>query len=186
MQLDKRIVWALLGIMIVVQLAIPASMIGTNEIVKSEGKRMEFRVAPIDPNDPFRGKFIVLDFEHDVVPNRSHDYWEGGELAYAVLGRDSFGYYLPIKVSKTIPLNQEYLEMRVRYSSDSQVWLDYPFDKFYMEESKAPLAEDLYFEMSRDEAQHVYAVVYVKDGKAVLEDVQINGVSIVELTNVVD
>ncbi len=59
--------------------------------------------------------------------------------------------------------------------------LEFPFTKFYMEETKAADAEKLYWETLRDNSKTIYALVYIKDGDAVLKDVCIDGVSIKEL-----
>jgi len=50
-----------------------------------------------------------------------------------------------------------------------------------MDEDKALAAENLYFESLADTTKRTYAVVYIKEGKAVLQDVQIDGVSVVDL-----
>jgi uncharacterized membrane-anchored protein len=179
---DKRIIWLLIVAMILVQLLVPASMIWSKEKILSEGEIMHFRVAPIDPNDPFKGKFVILDFEQQTVPNPTGEEWEFGELGYALLTQDSMGYYYPYSLSKTIPEDEQFLEMNVRYSSGVKITVEYPFEKFYMEEYKAPVAEEIYFDAMREGEIEAYAVVYVNNGKAVLEDVQIDGVSIVELS----
>ena len=59
--------------------------------------------------------------------------------------------------------------------------IDYPFDRYYMEESKAYDAELTYRKSQLDTSQIAYALVSIKDGEAVLKDVLINGVSIREI-----
>jgi hypothetical protein len=59
-----------------------------------------------------------------------------------------------------------------------KVFIEYPFDRFYMEESKAFDAERLYSETQGDSTKKTYAVVNVRNGNAVLMDVHINGVPI--------
>ena len=51
-----------------------------------------------------------------------------------------------------------------------------PFDRYYMEETKAPTAEHTYREHNRrgQTNQTAYAVVRIRDGDAVLEDLCIN------------
>lgn len=179
---DKRFIGFLLGVMIAAQIYVPASMIWSNEQVIDQGKLMKFRIAPIDPNDPFRGKFIVLDFEENFVHNRNGESYRSGESAYAVIFEDSLGYAFPYSLHKELPITEglDYLQLTVVGSSKEGFWIEYPFNKFYMEESKAPLAEELYFEIIADTTHEIYALVYIKDGNAVLDDVQIDGVSIVD------
>lgn len=47
-----------------------------------------------------------------------------------------------------------------------------------MEEFKAPEAETIYRESIRDTARLTYALVYIKNGEAVLKDVIVDGLSI--------
>ncbi len=50
-----------------------------------------------------------------------------------------------------------------------------------MDEFKAKGAEELYRESIRDINQETYALVYIKDGLAVLKDVILDGVPIKEM-----
>ena len=59
--------------------------------------------------------------------------------------------------------------------------IEYPFNRFYVEESKASKAEGLYTNSQMDTSQVAYALVRVKMGKAILQDVRINERSIVDL-----
>lgn len=178
---DKRVIWILLALMMAVQLYIPASMIWGKERIIEEGELMKFRIAPIDPNDPFRGKFIILSYLENTVENEAEEYWEYGEKAFAILREDSFGYAYPIGLQREKPANGYFVKVSVMSSSNESVWIEYPFNKYFMEESKAPLAEKLYFEAIMDGDIDIYALVYINDGEAVLEDVQIDGISIEEL-----
>ena len=51
--------WAALGL---VQLAVPLSMIVQKEIVHGEGTELRLRLQPVDPADPFRGRYLALRF----------------------------------------------------------------------------------------------------------------------------
>ena len=54
-------------LMVLAQLYVPASMIFQKERVITQGTAYKFRTAPIDPNDPFRGKYITLSFNETGV-----------------------------------------------------------------------------------------------------------------------
>ena len=70
----------------------------------------------------------------------------------------------------------------VSYREDtSHVYVQYPFDRYYMEEFKAPLAEEVQNASMLDSGSVSYAVVKIKDGDAVLMDVVVDGVSIDKL-----
>ena len=73
------------------------------------------------------------------------------------------------------------MEVTIDYVYEGKARFDYSFNRFYMDEDKALAAENLYFESLADTTKRTYAVVYIKEGKAVLQDVQIDGVSVVDL-----
>ena len=60
----------------------------------------------------------------------------------------------------------------------SKLLIEFPFDRFYMEESKAYDAELTYNRTLPDTSQVAYALVNIKNGESVLKDVMINGISI--------
>ena len=63
-----------------------------------------------------------------------------------------------------------------------EINIDYPFERYYMEESKAYDAERTYRESLRDTIEHsTYALVYVKEGRAVVDDVLIDDISIKDI-----
>jgi len=55
-----------------------------------------------------------------------------------------------------------------------------------LEESKAYLAESIYFESLRDNSKITYVLVLVNQGLAVLLELRINETSLVELVNEIE
>jgi uncharacterized membrane-anchored protein len=78
----------------------------------------------------------------------------------------------------------DYIKTRVSYVAledhKSTLFIDYPFDRYYLEESKALAAEQAYAASVRDTTQVTYALVNIKDGVAVLKEVLIGGVPVRE------
>jgi len=169
--------------MAVIQLAVPAKLILDKEHVLTMGTPYKFRTAPIDPSDPFRGKYITLSFDANEfeIPNDSS--WKSDDVVYVHLGTDAEGFARITDITKQPPAdgNIDYVQAKIRYVYDYKVTIEYSFNKYFMEESKAQDAENMYRSTNRDETQVVYALVNVKDGEAVLQDVMINEVSIKDL-----
>lgn len=164
-----------------IQLAIPSKMIFDVEQVTLLGQEYRFRTAPIDPEDPFRGKYVTLEFDAEIYRSaREEEDWSPGEPVYVVLGRDSAGYAIIKTIRKQQPeAAEDYILAKIGYVRIDGIWIEYPFKRFYMEENKAPLAEEKYRELNRrSSGQEVYAVVYVYKGGAALKDVMIDGVSL--------
>jgi uncharacterized membrane-anchored protein len=170
------------------QIYIPASMIGERETIIANGKRFKFETMPVDPADLMRGRYINLFFlENNVVLVGDSSYISGQD-AYIVLEKDADGYAKIHQLTKDKPVKMtDYLKVEIDYiyfkKDTSTVFIEYPFDRYYMEEYKAPKAEELYSESLLDTSSTAYAVVMIKDGEGVLTDVMINERPIKELVD---
>ncbi|NQX91224.1 MAG: GDYXXLXY domain-containing protein [Flavobacteriales bacterium] len=145
------------------------------ESILINGEVLKFRTAPLDPNDFLRGKYVRLSFAQrscDCDISLSYD-----QPVYVTFEMDEDGFAKPKQIHTQIP-EESYLKTKARKSYNSDMcWVELPFNRFYMEESKAPLAESIL--RSRDE-ETVYAEVMLKDGKARIKDVYVDGQSISE------
>lgn len=170
-------------IVALIQLAVPAKLILDKENILSLGAPYKFRTAPIDPYDPFRGKYITLSFDANSfeVPNDSS--WKPRDVVYVHLGTDSAGFARIADITKQPPAddNVDYVKAIIQYVYDDKVTIEYNFNHFYMEETKAQDAEDIYRTSQFDTAQVVYALVNVRKGEAALKDVKINEKSIADI-----
>lgn len=164
-------------------MAVPAKLILDKENILSLGTPYKFRTAPVDPYDPFRGKYITLSFDANQfeVPNDSS--WHTGDVVYVHLGNDSAGYAKIKDLTYQPPAdgNIDYVKARIQYAYGNNVTIEYTFNRFFMEESKAEEAENTYRTLQWDTAQHVYALVNVRNGDAVIKDVMINDKSIADI-----
>lgn len=179
----KKIILPLFALMCLAQWFVPAQMIYDQERVLREGKTYHFKTAPIDPSDPFRGKYITLRFEEDHVEVVNPKEWENAEYVYVSI-IDSAGFAKISTVSMYQPEGADYIKARVSFVSDYEPYtlrIQYPFERFYLEESKASEAERLYWDNRTDSTQVIYAVVSIKDGNAALKDVMLNDRSIVDV-----
>ena len=176
-------IWPLFILMALAQWAVPVQMIMKKDLVLREGIRYKFLVQPIDPNDPFRGKFIVLNFRDNYlkVPAKK-DTRNNNDKVFITFQPDKNGYAKIREISSTKPGRDDYLESEIWYMSQEKdstsIFIEYPFNKFYMEEYKAPEAERVFIERLPDSSQKAYALVSILKGDAVINDVFINDSSI--------
>jgi uncharacterized membrane-anchored protein len=181
----KHLYTGLFAIMVIAQIYVPASMIIQKESTLTSGIPYKFKTAPIDPNDPFRGKYITLGFDADRFHVRDDETWQMGETVYVNLDTDSLGYAMIRSISRhDLDDKSDYIKARAGYLTghgNDILLIEYPMERFYMEESKAYEAEMAYRESQIDTNQVAYAIVRVKAGDAVVEDVLIDGVSVREL-----
>ena len=179
---SKKLLLTAFILVALVQLYVPAKMIWDKESVIEAGLEYKFKTTPIDPSDPFRGKYITLNYEENTVIVSDGQNWVKGESIYVSLTTDNLGFAKIKSISKTKPTeNGSFVEAKVRYSSGNKskkLTIDYPFDRYYMEESKAYDAELAHRESQQDTNQVTYALVSIKNGDAVLKDVLIDGISI--------
>jgi uncharacterized membrane-anchored protein len=177
------LIWPLFIVMALAQWAAPVQMIMKKDLVLSRGIKYKFLAQPIDPNDPFLGKYIVLNFRdnHIKVPAKK-DTRNNNDKIFVTFEADKNGFARIKEIHNTPPGHDDYLESGIWYMSQendsTSIFVEYPFNKFYMEEYKAPKTERIYFERVRDSSQKVYALVSILKGDAVINDVFINDSSI--------
>lgn len=175
----------LIGFLILaaVQIFVPANMISQSEQILTEGIAFKFRTAPIDPTDPFRGKYVVLSFEQNTydITEDEYDQWKAGTSVYVEIENDADGFASIANIHPQDPGIANVVRAKIDYVYQDKLFINYPFTRFYMDEFKAKPAEDLHREIQADSLQESYAVVFVDYGKAALADVQIDGVSIKDL-----
>ena len=186
---DKKVLIIIFVAMVLAQWYVPGSMVLNRETTIKKGQEFKFECLPVDPNDPFRGKYITLRFQADTYSFYSDgsQLWSFGQLVFVTVEQDINGFAKISDVNRTKPKGiSNYFKANIRgdsYSGDNNqrtLTLEFPFNRFYMEEHKAPLAEQLYGEQLRDSTSLVYASVSILEGNAVLKDVIINGESIQE------
>ncbi len=171
-----------------IQLFVPVKMVIEQESILEKGKPYKFKTAPVDPSDPFRGKYITLRFEAEQYRTSDTTEWKNQQIAYVYLSKDIDGFARVEEVRREPPSEErDYFEAKIQhfsiYDQMAQIDLSFPFDRFYMKETKAADAEEAYRKALREERDNIYALVYVKNGKTVLEDVRIGEQSIKEVVS---
>ncbi len=176
-------------VLAIIQLFIPAQMIFNQESILNNGTAYKFKTQPIDPTDPFRGKFITLSYDVNSASTKDKS-WQRYDDVYVYIKTDSLGFAELDTVSKQkLEITNDYVFATVSRFNDKnwniesgyRLYFNLPFDRFYMEESKAYDAELAYRKAQSDSIpNNTYALVYVKDGEAVLDNVFINDVPIAQ------
>lgn len=183
--ISKKIILPIFILVALAQLYVPSKMIYDREEILETGTDYKFSTAPIDPSDLFRGKYIILSYKDNVVDVKNEKSWIATETVYVSLDTDEAGFAKIESISKEKPSeNQDFIKAEVStVSSDgtNKLTIYFPFDRYYMEESKAYDAELVYTKSLQDTTQVAYALVSIKNGDAVLKDVLINGISIKEI-----
>jgi len=181
--LDKKY-WKIIFIaMVAAQLYFPLQMIWSSEKTISEGTEYKFKTVPVDPYDPFRGKYISLRYEIEREKFDIDSPVRRGQVLYALLDIDQDGYARVSKVSLDKPTDDgvDYIKVTSQTRANDQIVLRVPFDRFYMEESLALPAEEYVRSIRRDTTQNVYGLVRVLGDNAILTNIIINGEPIADV-----
>ncbi|RZN82250.1 MAG: hypothetical protein EVB11_09125 [Winogradskyella sp.] len=173
-------------VLALIQIFIPAQMVLSQETVLEKGKPYKFITRPIDPNDPFRGKYITLRYEISSFKTLDTT-WQRGDDVYVYI-KDSLGFAKLDTISKQkIVRDTDYVIGKAKWLNRKNNWnknptrlnFNLPFNRFYMNENKAKPAEDaVRFRRNDSTIKSVYGLVHIKDGTSVLKDVIINSISI--------
>ncbi|MDD5089585.1 MAG: GDYXXLXY domain-containing protein [Candidatus Wallbacteria bacterium] len=159
-----------------VQICVPVFMISDREHTLKSGEQIKLKTAPVDPYDAFRGRYVMLEFQAEAVKKSLFkETPKKGQSVYAGLSQDQNGFATVTSVSRSRP---EGLFIRARTghvsgSDDSTINLIFPADRFYMDEFKAPEAEQAYWGNNSRQRSEAYALLRVRNGKVVLEDLYI-------------
>ena len=159
----KKTLLSVLIITIFVQILIPTYMIWGKYDVLKNGEEVKIKVAPIDPYDAFRGRYVSLWYDDDLS-------YEESQGKYGILEIDEDGFAMVKKVVKEQPKDQLYL------TSGNEDYFYIPLDRYYMEETLAPKAE----EMISGEKE-AYVTIRIKGDKSVLSGLYIDGKPVEEI-----
>lgn len=162
-------------VMVAAQWFVPGQMIVEQERVLTEGTAYKFRTMPIDPSDPLRGKYINLNFEMRRAFTKDSTIAYTDDL-FVYIKNDVDGFAKATIASKEkLAIDQDYIKVTASSYYRDTINFRVPFNRFYMEESKAYPAEVLVRRANRDSLiDNIYGLVYIKDDRAVLENVMIN------------
>jgi uncharacterized membrane-anchored protein len=195
------------------QIAAVTWMIASREIVLATGIEVKFETRPVDPADPFRGRYVALSFDASDFASEADLDPDSGPL-YAILDIDQDHYATITAIHTSPPAEAPYLtitkwhrtwfaaapvpaanatatteavEADTTTPQANHYFLTLPFDRYYMNEKAAPLAEAAYREAlqqaSADPAgpKGNYLAVRIRSGKAVARQLYIAGRPVEEL-----
>jgi uncharacterized membrane-anchored protein len=172
-------VLALLSIPLYLILRSESMLADTDHLYKFKPVRM------VDPHDPLRGNYLVLNFPQQVEVDSNEHFSSGKNNIYVTVERDSLGYAHFNHGYKNKPQSPNYFTASTRFSrwDARHVWIEVPFDKYFIKESNAQLAEKVYLREMSDSNTNMYLEVSIRDGESLLKDVYIDSIPLSEYMN---
>ncbi len=172
----KKLIPALFVLVCLIQLSVPAWMIGRREAALRHGDVYRFKTRPVDPYDAFRGRYVALDFEQASRSFILDGKLSRGDVVYATVIEGNDGFAELLGLNRTPPDDAISIPVRVLWQDrERQVRFRLPFDRYYMEETLAPEAERKYRQANRSRTNETYAAVRINKGFPVIEDLIIDG-----------
>ncbi len=121
----------------IIQWVVPGKIIWEKDEVLKKGQSFKFKTEPVDPSNPFKGKYITLNFVESSFTDTINRNLRGNDNIYVILATDQRGYASIKDLSIQKPLNNNaYVKATVYYTSiendSTTVHIRYPFNEFYM------------------------------------------------------
>ena len=158
-------------------------MIFNHEEILAFGTEHKFKVVYVGLGTSFMGKYLELRYDDNSIEIEKK--WTIDETVYIHLDKDVNGFSHILKGTKSKPKEgQNFIKVkviqRINEKGNREKVLSYPFEQFYIEESKIYKAK-LVFQTQVDPSKTVYVLVNIQDGEAVLRDVFIEDISLIEI-----
>jgi uncharacterized membrane-anchored protein len=166
--------------LVVIQLAVPGWMIGKRELTLHRGEQFRFRTAPVDPYDPFRGRYVALAVDAATFRGAREEGLLERQRVSARLIEDEEGFARFAELSAGPATDGSHLWVKIRRTREDEFTLDLPFDRYYLDERLAPEAEKAYREHAVGDKRAAYITVRVWRGNAVLEELFIEDLPVLE------
>ncbi len=177
----KLLLGIVFGMLCLVQIGVVLFQIMNYEKILKEGESFYFKVLPLDPYDPFRGRYVTLRFANATqAPIAQGQSKENQSFGYAILEHhEKFDSVKEITFVK--PQMGNFLEVNIhenrQKNASSMVYFSLPFDRFYMREDVAPKAEKV---LRLRSGVEVKAKLKVLNGKGVIEELLVGEIPLSE------
>ena len=176
----KTLPLVIFGLAALAQWAAPLSQIWTHEQTLSKGTLIKLKCSAPDPYDPLRGRYLAVrpDQDHVDVPEDFDP--DRGTQVFAILTTDADGLATISSLALSPPASGDFVRVKTSYSYDKKAYIEWPFERFYINEKLAPEADEWFAENIRT-AKGIIAEVRVLNGRAVLADLTLDGKSFREI-----
>ena len=170
------------AVAVVAQWLLPLAGAWQHEHVVIRGRAVRIRCVAPDPYDLVRGRYLAVRPEENRLPappgmpeNEAVSVWATLEAGDDGLARIKSLSLEPVSGPTVIRL---VARLNPWAQEDATVFVEWPFDRFYINERLAPDADKLIADLFRDGKERPVAEVRLLDGRAVLTDVLVDGESI--------
>lgn len=166
--MNKKLIFISFALLLVL---VPFYIIFNSESILENGHQHKLRLEGYDPFDPFRGKYIRLNYDFDSPCEKG---FKDGDEGFVVLEKDVTGFSHFSMVTKQQPKHSDYIKCKVNYVFDDKCVIAIEnIGKYFINENKAVDAEKLLTNIAENDVDKTYATIRVLDGECRLEEVYV-------------
>lgn len=170
----KKILFVAFALLV---LSIPIYLMLTSENVLENGYRHKIKLQAYDPFDPFRGKYLRLNYNNEVQASNL----KKGDPIYITLKKDALGYSEFHKGFNTPPSTADYFKAEVLYYYDNYATFRTDnISKYFINEDKVKAAEGVVIDYQRNHPDSIYVAIRVLNGEIRLEDIYVEETPLLE------
>ena len=176
----KTLLWSAFGAAVIAQWAVPLIGVFEHERTLAEGVPVRMHCAAPDPYDMIRGRYLAVNLLPSEVgqpESLQKQRLSTGHPIFLILEKDADGFHKVANVVLEQPADHVlYVKARVRWNwyGSEKIGIEWPVDRFYLNEKIAPEADQWYAETVRDK-DGVIAELRALNGRLVLEDLTYKG-----------
>ena len=185
MKIGRRTWWWIFAAVVLIQLGFLSANIIRWERTLTRGQVFKIRCEPIDPYDPFRGRYVSLNLGRPQVARSGEERFEHFISAFVTLRTGEDGYAEFVSLHRTAPGDGAFIKCQVGWYEPAPPPGKYtvvlPFDRYFLNEKLAPQAEFAFQEALRErDGSEAWIQLRVLNGNAVIEEVFVDGKPIAE------
>lgn len=177
----KPLIWTAFAAAVIAQWAVPLVGVRKHERTLAEGAPVRIRCQAPDPYDMLRGRYLAVRLQPDTIPRPEalkDRQLERGQTLYLLLEKDADGLHTATTAVLERPGGDApFVKARLswgEWAGSDTIGIEWPVDRFYLNEKVAPEADRWYAETVRGK-DGVIADLRLLDGRLVIEDLTYQG-----------
>ncbi|MCR5762717.1 MAG: GDYXXLXY domain-containing protein [Treponema sp.] len=197
--LDKKIIkilpCAAITIAVTVQLAVIISLltytVRVRNYAEKNGRIISLECKAYDPFNPLKGRYVRLTFAENQVSVSNLDdksrqelkdlsgqkrvYGNYGSLpVYLKMEKSKDGLWTVTGISRKMPSSSDvYISARIPYYYNESIFINYPFDEYYMQENYARYIDKIQWNNAFDDLHPVLSLYVDKKGKCIQQSLTV-------------
>lgn len=170
----KTLPFIIFAVAALAQWAAPLSQIWSHEQTLAKGTLIRLKCGAPDPYDPLRGRYLAVRPEQREASVPAGLTIQNGAQVYITLTPGADGTSTITRLSTTPPDTGTWLRVRLPWVYGKDASIEWPFERYYINEKLAPEADKWFAENLRN-TKGIIAEVRVLHGRAVLADLTFDG-----------